>query len=53
MEGAFRLLVENCDNFQVGSVSYHFNHLLNHLSLQGLQMMHDTPTFGGFSRLLH
>jgi hypothetical protein len=31
MEGAFRLLVENCDNFQ------------------GLQMMHDTPTFGGFS----
>ncbi|KAG1826205.1 Misato segment II tubulin-like domain-containing protein [Suillus subaureus] len=31
MEGALRLLVENCDNFQ------------------GLQMMHDTPTFGGFS----
>ncbi|KAG1885650.1 Misato segment II tubulin-like domain-containing protein, partial [Suillus subluteus] len=31
MEGAFRLLVENCDNFQ------------------GLQMMHDIPTFGGFS----
>ncbi|KAG1773689.1 Misato segment II tubulin-like domain-containing protein [Suillus placidus] len=31
MEGAFRLLVENCDNFQ------------------GLQMMHDTSTFGGFS----
>ncbi|KAG1867812.1 Misato segment II tubulin-like domain-containing protein [Suillus subalutaceus] len=31
MEGAFRLLVENCDNFQ------------------GLQMMHDMPTFGGFS----
>ncbi|KAG1824274.1 Misato segment II tubulin-like domain-containing protein [Suillus variegatus] len=31
MEGAFRLLVENCDNFQ------------------GLQMMHDTPSFGGFS----
>ncbi|KAG0698563.1 Misato segment II tubulin-like domain-containing protein [Suillus ampliporus] len=31
MEGAFRLLVENCDNFQ------------------GLQMMHDTATFGGFS----
>lgn len=31
MEGAFRLLVENCNNFQ------------------GLQMMHDTPTFGGFS----
>ncbi|KAG2143689.1 Misato segment II tubulin-like domain-containing protein [Suillus clintonianus] len=31
MEGAFRLLVENCDNFQ------------------GLQMMNDTATFGGFS----
>ncbi|OJA08111.1 hypothetical protein AZE42_08038 [Rhizopogon vesiculosus] len=31
MDGAFRLLVENCDNFQ------------------GLQMMHDTSTFGGFS----
>ncbi|KAG2135404.1 Misato segment II tubulin-like domain-containing protein [Suillus bovinus] len=31
MEGAFRLLVENCDNFQ------------------GLQMMQDTPCFGGFS----
>ncbi|OAX33636.1 tubulin nucleotide-binding domain-like protein [Rhizopogon vinicolor AM-OR11-026] len=31
MDGAFRLLVENCDNFQ------------------GLQMMHDTATFGGFS----
>ncbi|KAJ8584484.1 tubulin nucleotide-binding domain-like protein [Rhizopogon salebrosus TDB-379] len=30
MEGAFRLLVENCNNFQ------------------GLQMMHDTATFGGF-----
>ncbi|KAG2091345.1 uncharacterized protein F5147DRAFT_723891, partial [Suillus discolor] len=28
MEGAFRLLVENCDNFQ------------------GLQMVHDTPSFG-------
>jgi hypothetical protein len=23
MEGAFRLLVENCNNFQVGPVSYH------------------------------
>jgi hypothetical protein len=31
MEGGFRLLVENRDNFQ------------------GLQMMHDTLTSGGFS----
>jgi len=52
MEGAFRLLVENCDNFQVGPLSYDcwssadlpFCRLL-----QGLQMMHDTVTFGGFS----
>ncbi|KAG1877344.1 hypothetical protein F4604DRAFT_1759403 [Suillus subluteus] len=45
MEGVYRLLVENCDNFQVQALFYTIsNHLLNRPPLRGLQMMHDTPT---------
>ncbi|KAG2040049.1 hypothetical protein BDR03DRAFT_950131 [Suillus americanus] len=41
MEGLYCPPVENCDNFQVGPISYH---LLNRPPLRGLQMMHDTLT---------
>ena len=46
MEGSLRRLVEDCDNIQVSICYLDVASIPNHF--QGLQMINDTDTFGGF-----
>lgn len=53
MEGSLRLLVEECNNFQVkGTKMSASKDLTARFIVQGLQMIQDTSIFGGFSNSL-
>ena len=49
MEEPFRFFVEECDNLQVSASEYVYPHLMTMVLYQGLQLIHDTATFGSFT----
>lgn len=49
MDGSLRLLVEDCDNFQVKRTMSSGEGLNDRFIAQGVQMIQDTSVFGGFT----